>query len=151
MTWSNLHPALIHFVVGLGLLVILWDIRRLVASPESGPDSGRDDFTFGGVLEGWLGLVLLGVATGWIALAHDRVLQNGGHEIFLGSLHGKMGVVFLGLSTARVLGEVSPRRPGLRKFWAGFDIALLLLLLGTALLGERLVFHLGLGLSGHSL
>lgn len=147
MTWSNLHPALIHFVVGLGLLVILWDIRRLVASPES----GGDDFTFGGVLEGWLGLVLLGVATGWIALAHDRVLQNGGHEIFLGSLHGKMGVFFLGLSTARVLGGTSPRRPGLRRFWAGFDIALMLLLLGTALLGERLVFHLGLGLSGHTL
>ena len=148
MAWSHLHPALIHFVVGLGLLVILWDIRRLLRSPES---RGGDDLTFGGVLEGWLGLVLLGVATGWIALAHDRVLQNGGQEIFLGSLHGKMGVFFLGLSTARVLGGASPRRPGLRRFWAGFDIALMLLLLGTALLGERLVFHLGLGLSGHTL
>ncbi len=147
MAWSHIHPALIHFVIGLGLLVILWDIRRLVRSPES----REDGLPFGGVLEGWLGLVLLGVATGWIALAHDTVLQNGGREIFLGSLHGKMGVFFLGLSTARVLGGSSPRTLRLRRFWAGFDIGLMLLLLGTALLGERLVFHLGLGVSGLTL
>ncbi|MCL4486244.1 MAG: hypothetical protein M1537_07975 [Nitrospirae bacterium] len=147
MAWSHIHPALIHFVVGLGIIVFLWDLVRL----SHPPGAREDDGPFGLALEGVLGIVLLGVATGWIALAHDTVLQNGGREIFLGSLHGKMGVFFLGLSTARVLGGPAPRSLRLRKFWAGIDIGLILLLLGTALLGERLVFHLGLGLSGLTL
>jgi hypothetical protein len=99
------------------------------------------------VLEGWGGLVLLGVGTGWIALAHDIFVQNGGVSIPLGQVHGKMGVFFLILASLRILGGADPPTRRLRKFWIGIDLSLLLLLFGTALLGERLVFHQGLGLS----
>ncbi len=146
MGWSHLHPALIHFVVGIGMVLLIWDINRLHLS--SGSSGGKGAFER--VLEGWLGLLLLGVGTGWIALANDTLLQHGGAEIYLGSVHGKMGLLVLGLATARVFGGATPRSRRLRQFWTGLDIGLLLLLSGTALLGEWLVFRLGLGVTGVS-
>ncbi len=147
MGWSHLHPALVHFVVGLGTILLLWDIKRLRFPYEP----ARCDRPFALISEGWIGLVLLGVGTGWLALATDALLQHGGAEIYLGSVHGKMGILVLGLATARVLGGPAPKPPGLRRFWTGFDIGLLLLLSGTALLGEWLVFRMGLGVSGITL
>ncbi|MEC4682306.1 MAG: hypothetical protein VST70_01300, partial [Nitrospirota bacterium] len=82
-----------------------------------------------------------------IALVHDTLVQNGGASIPLGQIHGKMGVFFLFLASLRILGGGNPATLRLRRLWIGVDLALLLLLFGTALLGERLVFHQGLGLS----
>ncbi len=142
MAWSHLHPALIHFTVGLGLLYLLWDLAQL---------TGRSSGTLPGerlLGEGAVGLFLVGVATGWIALANDRILQNGGHEIFLGTIHGGMGVMLLAGTTGRVLSGFRPRKARMRQILAGLDLGLFILLLGTALLGERLVFVQGAGLSG---
>ncbi len=144
MGWSHLHPALIHFVVGLGTILLIWDIRRLRHATGS-YDEGR---AFGLAAEGWLGILLLGVGTGWIALANDMLLQHGGAALYMGNVHGKLGILVLGLATARILGGDAPRTHRLRRFWTGLDIGLLLLLLGTALLGEWLVFRMGMGLTG---
>lgn len=141
--WSHLHPALIHFVIGLGSFVLAWDVWRLQNASASEPET----LPFGLVLEVWGGLLLLGVGTGWIALVHDTLVQNGGASIPLGQIHGKMGVFFLFLASLRILGGGNPATLRLRRLWIGVDLALLLLLFGTALLGERLVFHQGLGLS----
>jgi len=140
--WSHLHPAIIHFVVGLVVVVLLWDIRRLrkISSGE------LVDPAFLAILEGGVLLALLGVGTGWIALAHDTIVQHGGIPLPLGQVHGKMGVSLLALTTFRALGGASPGTVRLRRLWMGVDLALLLLLSGTALLGEWLVFHEGMGL-----
>ena len=74
MVWSHLHPAVIHFAVGVGLLYFLWDLSQLTKKSSE-------------------------------------------------ALPGE-----------RFFGEVA--------------VGLFLLLLGTALLGERLVFIQGAGLSG---
>jgi uncharacterized membrane protein len=138
--WAHLHPAIIHFVVGLGFVVLIRDILSLRKDPEAGTDSPDP------VLEGWGGLVLLGVGTGWIALAHDTLVQNRGIPIPFGQIHEKMGVFFLALSTLRILGGTQPPTFRRRRFWIGMDLALMILLLGTSLMGEWLVFHEGLGL-----
>ena len=142
MGWSHLHPALIHFAVGFGLLYLLWDLAKLTGK-SSGTLPGERHWG-----EGVVGLFLVGVATGWIALANDRILQNGGPEIFLGTIHGGMGLLLLAGTTGRVLSGFRPQKPRMRHILAGLDLGLFLLLLGTALLGERLVFIQGAGLSG---
>ncbi len=142
MVWSHLHPALIHFTVGFGLIYLLWDFGKLTGKFESTLPGER---FFG---EGIVGLVLVGVGTGWIALANDRILQNAGHEISLGSIHGGMGLLLLAGITGRVLAGLRPDKLRLRHLFAGLDLGLFLLLLGTALLGERLVFLQGVGLTG---
>ncbi len=142
MAWSHLHPALIHFAVGLGLLYFLWDLAQL---------AGKSSETLPGeryLGEGVVGLFLVGVATGWIALANDRILQNAGHDIYLGTIHGGMGLMLLAGTTGRVLSGFRPQKARMRHILAGLDLGLFLLLLGTALLGERLVFIQGAGLPG---
>ena len=142
MAWSHLHPALIHFAVGLGLLYFLWDLGQL---------AGKSSETLPGeryLGEGVIGLFLVGVATGWIALANDRILQNAGHDIYLGTIHGGMGLMLLAGTTGRVLSGFRPQKARMRHILAGLDLGLFLLLLGTALLGERLVFIQGAGLPG---
>ena len=142
MVWSHLHPALIHFTVGFGLFYFLWDLGQLSGKR---PLSLPGERFFG---EGIVGLFLVGVASGWVALANDQILQNGGHRIFLGTIHGGMGLLLLAGATGRALSGFRPQRKGVRHFLVGLDLGLLLLLLGTAILGERLVFLQGMGLSG---
>ena len=142
MVWSHLHPAVIHFAVGVGLLYFLWDLSQLTKkSSETLPGERY-------LGEGVVALFLVGVATGWIALANDRILQNAGHDIYLGTIHGGMGLMLLAGTTGRVLSGFHPQKARMRHILAGLDLGLFLLLLGTALLGERLVFLQGAGLSG---
>ena len=145
MLWSHFHPALIHVVVGLGFLVLLWDLWRLLRPATA---AAQLEDLFEKVLEGWMVLVLLGVATGWLALTHDEIMQHGGRPIGPGEIHGRLGLLILILATVRVLWTPAPRSQRIRQVLAGLDLSLVGLLLGTALLGEWLVFHLGLGLSG---
>ena len=142
MVWSHLHPAVIHFAVGVGLLYFLWDLSQLTKKSSEALPGER---FFGEVA---VGLFLVGVATGWIALANDRILQNAGHDIYLGTIHGGMGLMLLAGTTGRVLSGFHPQKARMRHILAGLDLGLFLLLLGTALLGERLVFLQGAGLSG---
>ncbi|MGC8529921.1 MAG: hypothetical protein ACP5OP_06975 [Leptospirillia bacterium] len=142
MVWSHLHPALIHFAAGFGLLYLLWDLAQLTGKSWGTLPGERH------LGEGAVGLFLVGVGTGWIALANDRILQNGGHEIFLGTIHGGMGLALLAGTTGRVLSGFCPQKGRMRHILAGVDLGLFLLLLGTTLLGERLVFIQGAGLSG---
>ena len=133
---------MIHFAVGLGLLYFFWDLAQL---------AGKSSETLPGeryLGEGVVALFLVGVATGWIALANDRILQNAGHDIYLGTIHGGMGLMLLAGTTGRVLSGFHPQKARMRHILAGLDLGLFLLLLGTALLGERLVFLQGAGLSG---
>ena len=142
MVWSHIHPALIHVTLGFGLFYLLWDLGRLTGKVAI--DLPGERF-FG---EGMVGLFLVGVVTGWIALANDRILQNGGHEIFLGTIHGEMGLILLTGATGRALSGLYPVRIRVRHILVGLDLGLFLLLLGTAILGERLVFLQGVGVSG---
>lgn len=143
MAWSHLHPALIHLVVGLGTALLVWDLSQLKKEGGGSFKGVRTNF-----MEGWLALILLAVGTGWIALTNDRILQFAGKPFGPGEIHGNMGVAVLGLATIRTLGMAAPDSPGFRRLLAGIDGILLGLLLGTALLGEWLVFDKGLGLSG---
>ncbi|MGC8500588.1 MAG: hypothetical protein ACP5OS_05335 [Leptospirillia bacterium] len=145
MVWSHIHPALIHFTVGVGLLALLWDMKRLVESSTHRASPLPVESFFGEIL---VALFLVGVASGWVALTGDSIHQNGGATISLGSLHGGMGLLLLAGATGRVLTNDSPERIRTRKILLGLDLGLFILLLGTAFLGERLVFLQGLGVSG---
>ena len=149
MSWSHLHPALIHFVLGFSALILILDMARLARPagtpllpdpPEESPPpaSGR--------LEGLVFVLIVGVGSGWVALAHDRIIQNGGRPLPPGGLHEGMGLSLLALATLRTLGEGWATGERRRSLLTGIDLALLILLGSTAFMGEFLVFHKGMGL-----
>lgn len=145
MVWSHIHPALIHFTVGLALLALLRDMKNLSGEATHRERPLPGESFFGEIV---VALLLVGVASGWVALAGDSIHQNGGAEIPLGSLHGGMGLLLLAGATGRVLTKEGPEGSRTRKILLGLDLGLLILLLGTVFLGERLVFLQGLGVSG---
>ena len=136
MNIAHLHPMLVHFSLGWGLL---WVVRDLIRSTgKNGPET---DTPFMG--EGTLIAGILGIATGWMALAWDDTREFRGWLFWPGAVHEGLALSAITLLGIRVLG--TKRVPVSGKQWLHLGVGgmLLIIFLLTGLTGEWLVFGWG--------
>ncbi len=131
---AHLHPIVVHFTVALG---VLWTFRQFYSKAgRAGERVTRD-----ALLELLLVAAIVAISTGWLALAWDKAHQFPGTRFISGWVHETLALVFAGGLWFRF------RRASdgtCRHRWL-YDGCLLILLLGTAMTGENLVFHWGAG------
>lgn len=132
MTPSHLHPVVVHFALGFSLL---WLLKERLTEKVADECS-----TEGGIRETVFVACLLGIGTGWLALAWDWSRQFSGHFFWPGAIHETLGILAVaGLGWRFFLVRPETRERRLRRA----HMILLLLFLSLGVTGEWLVFGYG--------
>lgn len=127
---AHLHPIFVHFTVALG---ILWTVRQLYSDARRVGDRETSDL----LLELFLIAAIVAISTGWLALAWDKAHQFPKTAFEPGWIHETLALVLAGGLWFRFRWASGTT---FRRRWL-YDGCLLVLLLGTAMTGENLVFH----------
>lgn len=132
ITPSHLHPVVVHFSLGFTLLWLLKERLPLRGRGESWAEEGIKEAVFI--------FCLLGIGTGWLALAWDWARQFSGQFFWPGAIHETLGICavgILGWHFFLVQRENSENRP------PRTHLILLVLFLSLGFTGEWLVFGYG--------
>ncbi|MHB8422936.1 MAG: hypothetical protein ACYC9S_05720 [Leptospirales bacterium] len=140
MTVAHLHPILVHFALGWGLF---WVVRDLWMSSKDCPGPAPLFLQEGALIGG-----ILGIASGWLALAWDQTKEFRGIFFWPGAIHEGLAILAVGLIGTRILGDRWFSIPQTRPFRLGMGGTLLLFFFLTGITGEWLVF--GWGATGTS-
>ena len=132
ITLSHLHPVVVHFALGFTLLWLLKEQLPLERRGESRAEEGIKEAVFISCL--------LGIGTGWLALAWDWARQFSGQFFWPGAIHETLGILavgVLGWHFFRLRRETPENRLPRTTFF------LLVLFLSLGFTGEWLVFGYG--------
>ncbi len=136
MNVAHLHPILVHFALGWSLF---WVVRDLLRTTRQ-PDAPIEHFF---LPESVLVTGILGIATGWLALAWDDTREFRGHPFWPGAIHEALALLAVGLLGALILKARwfwGLEKRGIHLLMAGILLTILLL---TGMTGEWLVFGWG--------
>lgn len=151
MLLAHLHPIIVHLTLTLGVGWCVWDVFWILSERKRGKNSGikvKDPIN---LLEGLIILLIITIATGWIALSMKEREMGPGAVFPPGNTHGNIALLtlfilllrFLIAQKARTVVANTQARPFPKPLVAFFSLLALSAFLITGILGERLVFHYG--------
>ena len=134
---AHLHPILVHFALGWSLFWVIRDLWLANKSKECSVLSAPF------LLEGTLISGILGIASGWLALAWDQTKEFRGIFFWPGAVHEGLAILAVSLIGFRILGNrwFSAQNSSLLRLGMGGTLLFFFLL--TGLTGEWLVFGWG--------
>jgi|UniRef100_A0A7C3LR25 uncharacterized membrane protein len=132
ITLSHLHPVVVHFALGFTLL---WLLKEQLPLKGRGGSLAEE-----GIKEAVFLSCLLGIGTGWLALAWDWARQFSGQFFWPGAIHETLGICAVGILGWHFF--LARREKGENRF-PRTHLILLVLFLSLGFTGEWLVFGYG--------